>query len=249
MKRVAVVTGASSGIGEATARLLSQEGWRVLLVARRADRLETVADELRNAAFVAADLTAADAPERVREAAEREGALQLLVNNAGASWRASFADGGYENLRRTMDINFDAPARLTEKLLPLLRSSAPSAIVNVGSVAGRIGRPQVSAYAASKFAIAGWTEALALEEAEHGVHVGLVMPGFVATEGFPQTGIAGSRLTRWMLSSPEKVAQAILDAGPGGKHELYVPRPYGLVPRLRFLFPGLTRRVVRGGRF
>jgi uncharacterized protein len=247
--RVALVTGASSGIGAATARLLASEGWRVLLVARRAERLEALAAELGNAAAVAADLTAADAPTRIRETVERDGALHLLVNNAGDAWRASFADGGYENVRRTMEVNFDAVVRLTEALLPLLRSSAPSSIVNVSSVAGRIGRPKVGAYAASKFAVAGWTEALSFEEAPHGVHVGLVLPGFVATEGFPQKQLVSSATTRWMVSQPEKVAKAILAAGPGGKAEVYVPRAYGLVPRLRFLAPGLVRRAVRTGRF
>jgi uncharacterized protein len=247
--KLALVTGASSGIGAATARLLAGEGWRVVLVARRAERLEALAAELGNAAAVAADLTTADAPARVREAAEREGALQLLVNNAGGAWGAAFADGGYENVRRTMDLNFDAVVRLTEALLPLLRSSAPSAIVNVSSTAGRIGRPNVGAYAASKFALAGWTEALSFEEAPNGVHVGLVLPGFVATEGFPQKQLTDSVATRWMVSKPEKVAKAILAAGPGGRAEVYVPWPYGLVPRLRFLAPGLVRRAVRTGRF
>jgi short-subunit dehydrogenase len=247
--KVALVTGASSGIGEATARLLAGEGWRVLLVARRADRLEQLAAELEGATAVAADLTDADAPERVREAAEREGALHLLVNNAGGAWRTSFADGGYDNVRRTMEVNFDAVVRLTEALLPLLRSSAPSSIVNVSSVAGRIGRPKAAAYAASKFALAGWTEAISYEELPHGVHVGLVLPGFVATEGFPQKQLTGSASTRWMVSKPEKAAKAILAAGPGGKSEVYVPRPYGLLPRLRFVAPGVVRRAMRTGRF
>ena len=246
---VAVVTGASSGIGTATARLLSQEGWRVLLVARRAERLEALASDLGNAVAVSADLTAADGPDRVREAAGREPSLDLLVNNAGGAWRAAFADGGYENVRRTMEINFDAVVRLTEALLPLVRSSAPSSIVNVSSVAGRVGRPKVGAYAASKYALAGWTESLGYEEAPYGVHVGLVLPGFVATEGFPQEQFVRSPTTRWMVSKPEKVAKAILAAGPGGKHEIHVPKPYGLVPRLRFLVPGLVRRAVRSGRF
>jgi uncharacterized protein len=247
--KVALVTGASSGIGTATARLLAEEGWRVLLVARRAERLEELAADLGNAAAVAVDLTGAEAPARVREAAEREGELHLLVNNAGGAWSASFADGGYENVRRTMEVNFDAVVRLTEALLPLLRSSAPSSIVNVSSVAGRIGRPKVAAYAASKFALAGWTEGVSYEEAPNGVHVGLVLPGFVATEGFPQKQLTRSPATRWMVSKPEKVAKAILAAGPGGKSEVYVPRPYGLIPRLRFLAPAIVRRAVRSGRF
>ena len=102
---VAVVTGASSGIGAATARLLAEEGWRVILVARRAERLHGLAAKLGSAVAVPADLTDAHAPARVREAVEAEGGqLKLLVNNAGAEWRETFGDGGYANVRRTMDV-------------------------------------------------------------------------------------------------------------------------------------------------
>jgi short-subunit dehydrogenase len=144
-----------------------------------------------------------------------------------------------------MAINFDAQVRLTEALLPLLRRSAPAAVVNVGSVSGRTARPRVGAYAASKHALSGWTEALAMEEAPHGVHVGLVLPGFVVTEGFTQAPLLARRRTRWLLSTPEKVAAAILDAGPGGRSERYVPRPYGVVPVLRLVAPPLWRRIAR----
>jgi short-subunit dehydrogenase len=245
----AVITGASSGIGEATARRLDRDGWRLLLVARREDRLERLAESLADASYLAADLTGDDAPERVRAAVEeRLGGLTLLVNNAGAGWRAYFGDedGGYANVRRTMDVNLDAPVRLTEALLPILRQSAPSSIVNVASVAGRVPYPRGGAYAASKFALAGWSESLRYEEEPHGVHVGLVLPGFVATEGFPQEQLVGDAKTRWAVSTPDKVADAIVAAGPGGDPERYVPRPWAAVAVLRALAPGLVRRVARG---
>ena len=108
--------------------------------------------------------------------------------------------------------------------------------------------PRGGAYSASKFALAGWTEALQLEEGRHGVHVGLVLPGFIATEGFPQSDLRERPATRWLVSTPERVAEAILDAGPGGRAERYVPRPYGLVPALRTLAPPLWRRVAAGMR-
>jgi short-subunit dehydrogenase len=246
--KLAVVTGASSGIGEATARRLDRDGWRLLLVARRPDRLEALAGELEDAEPFPLDVTAPDAPRRVRERVEGEGALHLLVNNAGSSWRAAFGDpeGGHANVRRTMELNLDAPIRLTEALLPILRRSAPSAVVNVSSTAGRVGLPGSGAYSASKFALAGWTESLQLEEASNGVHVGLVLPGFIATEGFPQEGLMRSARTRWMVSSPDKVADAIVAAGPGGKAERYVPRPYRLVTVARALAPGMWRRVGAG---
>jgi short-subunit dehydrogenase len=246
--KVALVTGASSGIGEATARRLDRDGYRVLLVARRADRLEALAKELQDADFVAADLTEGDAPNRVRERAEEEGQLDLLVNNAGGSQRGQFGEAGHANVKHDMDLNFDAVLRLTEALLPLLRRSAPSSIVNVSSVAGRVGRPGAGAYSASKFALAGWTESIRPEERQHDVHVGLVLPGFVATEGFPQQQLTGRRATRWIVSTPEKVADAIVQAGPGGKAERYVPRPWALVPVARHGLPGIWRRIGGGVR-
>lgn len=247
---IAVVTGASSGIGEATARRLAAEpGARLVLVARREERLQALAEECGGATIVAVDLTDDDAPTRVREAVEREhgGRLDLLVNNAGSSWNAPFGEGGWENVRRTMALNFDAQLRLTEALLPLLRASAPSAIVNVASTAGRVGRAAGGAYSASKFAFAGWTDSLHLEEKPQGVHVGLVLPGFVATEGFPQTMLVERSVTRWAVSTPERVAEAILDAGPGGHAERYVPRAYWLAAVLRIVAPRLVRRAMQRG--
>jgi short-subunit dehydrogenase len=248
---VALVTGASTGIGEATAiRLAREPGTELVLVARREERLRELADTLPcRATYVAVDLTDADAPERIRRHLEAEhgGELHLLVNNAGAAWRASFAEGGHANVQRHMELNFDAVVRLTEALLPLLRKAAPSAIVNVASTAGRVSRARTGAYSASKFALIGWSDALYAEEKPQGVHVGLVLPGYIQTEGFPATELRAKAATRWIVSKPEKVAEAIYECGPGGRAERYVPRPYALAAISRILFPSLTRRVLTGG--
>ncbi len=245
---IALVTGASSGIGEATARRLAADGAKLILVARREQRLRALADELGGATVIAIDLTEEDAPARIAEVVEREhGRLDLLVNNAGAAWRGRFAEGGWADVKRHMEINFDAVVRLTEALLPILRRSAPSSIVNVSSVAGRVARGNSGSYSAAKFALAGWTEALHAEERPHGVHVGLVLPGFVQTEGFPQRELVSHPLARRIVSRPEKVAEAIIQAGPGGKPERIVPRYYGIAVIAKAIAPWLVRRLTGGG--
>jgi uncharacterized protein len=253
---VALVTGASSGIGEATARRLAREpGARLVLVARREDRLRELAQELGGATVIAEDLVRPGAPGRIAQAVERaHGQLHLLVNNAGSSWRATFAEGGWANVERHMKLNFEAPLRLTEALLPLLRRTAAGssrrvAIVNVASTAGRVSRPRAGAYSASKFALAGWSDALRAEEASHRVHVGLVLPGFVATEGFPAEELKGHPIARFAVGKPEGVAEAIVAAGPGGKAERYSPRGYWLAAALRVLAAPLVRQATSRGGF
>jgi uncharacterized protein len=268
---VAVITGASSGIGEATARRLARElpatgeavsangsaghnavgaGSHLVLVARREDRLRELAATLPvPCSCLALDLTDEDAPARVLAHVREHcgGRLTLLVNNAGASWRASFAEGGYANVRRTMELNFDAPVRLTEALLPLLRASAPSAIVNVSSTAARVARPGTGAYSASKFALTGWSDALYAEEHANGVHVGIVFPGYIATEGFPARELTARRATAWIVSTPDRAAEAIMDVGLRRRPERYVPRAYALAGAARLLLPAVVRRTVRSG--
>jgi short-subunit dehydrogenase len=252
---IAAVTGASSGIGEATARRLVREpNTHVVLIARREDRLRQLASELGegNATVIAQDLTDAQAPAVIARTIEQQhGALHLLVNNAGGAWRGGFAETGWAHVAKHMELNFEAPVRLTEALLPLLRKTAAAtnagvsprtSIVNIASTAGRVSRANSGAYSASKFALIGWSDALQQEEREHGVHVGLVLPGFIRTEGFPASELLANPATRWIVSTTDKVAEAIVEAGPGGKAERYVPRGYWLAASARLLVPPLARR-------
>ena len=254
---VAVVTGASSGIGEATARRLAREpGTELVLVARRQDRLDQLATELGGATVVAVDLTEPGAPAQVREAIEREhgGALHLLVNNAGARWTGSFGETGWEVVERHMKIDFEAPVRLTEAVLPLMRATARKAthavsIVNVSSTSGRVARRGAGGYSAAKFALAGWSDSLAAEERPNGVHVGLVLPGYVSTEGFPQAELRAHPVLRRIVSGPDVIADAIVECGLHGKPERYAPRGYWIAAAARILAPGLVRRLTSGDTF
>jgi short-subunit dehydrogenase len=275
---VALITGATSGIGEATARRLAgitgPDQVQLVLVGRRDERLVALAAELPGKpTIIVADLTDPAAPALIADTIDREhGALHLVVNSAGARWSAPFEEGGWENVERHMRVNFEAPVRLIEGLLPLLRrtaawagadaasvlraagqrtssSAAPVAIVNVSSTSGRVARRGTGGYAASKFAFAGWTDSLALELAGEGIHVGLVLPGFIATEGFPAAELLARPLTRWLVADVSVVVDAILEAGPGGRAERYAPRYYWLFGALRVLMPRLLRRLMNRGTF
>jgi short-subunit dehydrogenase len=258
---VALITGASSGIGEAVARRLAREpDVQLILVARREDRLQALAAGTGGQVYVA-DLSDPHTFAPLAEFVEREfGALNLLVNNAGARWAIDFADGGWSNVEQHMRINFEAPVRLVEAFLPLLRRTAasggplttgsfggrplkaPVAIVNVTSTSARIARLGTGAYSASKAALGAWSDSLYLEERRHGVHVANLLPGFIATEGFPQAELLAGPLTRWAVSDVEHVAEAVIAAGPGGAPEVYVPRYYWLGALLRVVAPRLIRR-------
>ncbi|MGA2284399.1 MAG: SDR family NAD(P)-dependent oxidoreductase [Candidatus Dormibacteria bacterium] len=249
MTRVVLVTGASSGIGAATARRFAEMSrTEVVLVARREERLRALARELGGATVVAADITDPEAPRCIADAVEREhGRLDVLVNNAGAGWDGRFAETGWANVARTMDLNFNAQVRLTEALLPLLRRSAPSAMVNVASTAGRVTRAGSGAYGASKAALCLWTEALHLEERSHRVHVALVMPGPVPTEGFPVDDVLRHPLGRWFVGTDRGVAEAVVDCAVHRRAERYSPRYYGLATVIRATVPGLVRTALERG--
>lgn len=247
--RLALVTGASSGIGEAVARRLGDAGCRVIAVARREERLrDLVATLPQGSTGVAADLRDPSTPGRLREAVDAAGGdLHLLVNNAGAgagTGRAPhFGDVGAGDVEDLMELNFLSHVRVVAALLPAVRRAAPSAVVNVSSVSGRVGLGGATAYAASKFAMTGFTEALHCEEAPHGVHVACVFPGFATTEGFPQTDLMARRATRWMVTDAATVADAVIDAAVRRRPERTVPRAYAAVDVVRTVAPALWWRV------
>lgn len=191
MTRRALVTGASSGIGEAVARLLAAEGYRVALLARRRDRLDQLAAELpANDAgphlVLPCDLTDFHAIEgaAARLGEEFGGGLDLLVNNAGIGYRAKVEELEPEELRRVFDTNVFALLLTCKAALPLLKHGDAPVVVNVSSVVGRRGIPGQAGYSASKAAVCSIGEALRVEWAEHDIAVATLNPALTATGFF-----------------------------------------------------------------
>lgn len=180
----AVVTGAGSGIGRATAERLAEAGCQVTLIGRHVARLTETADRIGDLAFAApADVTDADMLAAAIEAGrDRFGPIDILVNNAGTATSAPFLKTDAEALRAMLALNLEAPAEAARLVLPGMITRRWGRIVNVASTAGLKGYPYVSAYVAAKHGLVGLTRALALEVASKGVTVNAVCPGFTETE-------------------------------------------------------------------
>ncbi len=244
--KVAVVTGASSGIGEAVARRLAGEGMTVVAVARRADRLNALAAAVDRVEAFPADVASDEQVDEVAAAVEtRHGACHVLVNNAGiATGRHLRSPADRAEMAAVMDVNFHGAVRTMTAFRGLLERSAPSQVVNVASVAGKIGAP-TPAYSASKFALVGLVESAAPEWERHGIVLTQLNPGFIRTEGFSHDRLMRSPLTRWMVSQPEAVAAAVVDAVRHRRHERTVPRWYRAAVVLRHLAAPVTRAALR----
>jgi NADP-dependent 3-hydroxy acid dehydrogenase YdfG len=179
---VAVITGASSGIGEATARALAASGYRLALLARRADRIKALADELGDGAIaIQADVTDRDSIVKAADLVKTElGGTDVLVNNAGVMLLAPFNDAGHDDHRRMIEANLLGAITVTEVFLDQLVDGGGD-LVNLSSVAGRTARPGNAVYAATKWGLNGWSESLR-QELQPGVRVMVIEPGAVATE-------------------------------------------------------------------
>jgi NADP-dependent 3-hydroxy acid dehydrogenase YdfG len=180
--RVAVITGASSGIGEATARALAADGYCVALLARRLDRVQALADELGNGALaIEADVTDRDSIAAAAERVKTElGGADILVNNAGVMLLAPFSSDQRAELRQMVEVNLLGAITTTEVFLDQLRDGGGD-LINISSVAGRKARPGNAGYAATKWGMNGWSEALR-QELQPDIRVIVIEPGAVATE-------------------------------------------------------------------
>jgi short-subunit dehydrogenase len=238
VQRIAVVTGASSGIGAEIARALARDGWRCVLLARRAERLRALAEEI-GGEYDVCDVTDRDAVQRV---ATRHPLVHLLVNNAGVPARASFLDGDPERIEAALRTNYLGGIWCLRAFLPALEAAAPSDVVNVVSVAGTVALPPSGPYAASKHAQLAFSRATAAELRGRGIRVHTVKPGFVETEGFPQTWLP--RAARRLVIGPETVARHVVASLEHGRGETTVPRWYAVASAAQALAPNLVARFL-----
>jgi NAD(P)-dependent dehydrogenase (short-subunit alcohol dehydrogenase family) len=242
MERVAVITGASSGIGAEIARGLARRAWLCVLLARREDRLRALAGE------IGAEVEVCDVGDRAAVEAtavrvlERHPRIGVLVNNAGISARAGFLDGTPEAIEAVIRINYLGGVWCLRAFLPGLEAAAPSDVVNIVSVAGEVAFPPSGPYSASKHAQLAFSRATAAQLRPRGIRVHTIKPGFVETEGFPQAWLPAP--VQRLVIGPEAVADHVLASLEHGRGETSVPRYYGLAGRLQAFIPNTFARVL-----
>ena len=247
--KVAVVTGASAGLGETVARLLARHGFAAVLAARRKDRLDRVAAEIEEAGGTTlpapCDVTRREDVERLAATVETTfGRCDVLVNNAGIPSGGAFADVSIEQLDRVLETNLRAVVWGSKIFLPLLEASRGH-IVNVASLAGRYAFPGAAVYTAAKHGVIALSESLYHELKPRGVAVTAVNPGLFPAEAFPHEKLRRDRAARLLMTTQARVARSILEVirtrrGP----EVSVPRWQAAFQALRVLTPPLYRRGV-----
>jgi short-subunit dehydrogenase len=222
---VVIVTGASSGIGAATARLLYAAGAHPVLAARRADRLAALSGELGGAQTVTADVTDRDDIRRIADQAlARHGQINGLVNNAGASLHFPVDQLDPGDFARALDLNVVSVLAMTQAVLPVMRAQGAGSIVNVSSGTTRMALPGVGGYAATKAALNLLTAVARKELAGDGVAVSLVVPSITATEFAGGRFLPGGSMPPGMVAhSPEYVGRVILRALRTGEPSIDIP--------------------------
>jgi hypothetical protein len=243
-----VVTGASSGIGRATALELARRGANLVLAARRADRLEEVAAQCRAlgvaAVTVPTDVTSAADCRRLIDTA---GDVDVLVNNAGFAVFSPVAEANPDVVREMIETNYLGAFHCTQAVLPRMLARRSGTIVNVSSITGLMGFARMSAYCASKFALTGFTEALRDEVIGSGVRVALVCPGTTDTEFFvrAEKGRMPGASRLMPAATPERVARAVCDAAEDGRYRRILPALAAIYMRLKEFSPRLAHVLFR----
>ncbi len=244
-QRVAVVTGASSGIGARVARGLAERGMRCVLLARREKRLRELAEEIGGEAEPC-DVADRAAVDRVAaRVLERHPRVHVLVNNAGVPGRSGFLEGDPDAIEAVVRTNYLGGVWCLRAFLPGLRAAAPADVVNVVSVAGVVAFPPSGPYSASKHAQLAFSRATAAQLRGERIRVHTVKPGFAETEGFPQSWLPGP--VQRLVLEPEDVAAHVLASLERGRGETTVPWYYAPAGVLQALLPNAFARVLAHG--
>ena len=245
--KVVLVTGASSGIGAAIARLFAREGARLALASRSSDKLQALASSLGAHAFpVAADMTDPAQVRRMVEATvERFGRLDILVNNAGVGMYAPVAAMQPEQFEQVVRTNWLGPVYAIQSAVPHMRKQGGGQIINISSVAGKVAIPWMGAYCSTKFALNALSDSLRLELARDRIQVLSVCPGRIATP-FGRNAFRDASFRPMPMNgiSAERVARAVLRASLAGKREIVVPASNWLFIWMHSLFPRLTNAMM-----
>jgi short-subunit dehydrogenase len=247
--RVVIVTGASSGIGAATARAFGRAGDRVVLTGRRAERLQALAPDIAENVVVPADLIHPEAVAGVVDAAvARFGTVDVLVNNAGTARCYDWLERvGEDDIRAEIGVNLVAPVLLARAVLPIMQARGRGVIINVASVAGRVGAPTTSIYNAAKFGLDGFTQALRREVLSQGIEVCIIYPGPTAGTEFGRHR-SPNRLKigrpRWMTTTTEAVAEAIVGLADRPRARRVIPPVFAPLIALNAVWPALIDRIV-----
>ena len=246
--KIAVITGASSGIGMATALELARRGAHVVLAARRREALESAAEACRKLGVRAeAVVTDVRDPDSCRHLMTAAGRVDILVNNAGFAIFDRSETARLDELRDMMDTNYFGAVHCAQAVLPQMLERGSGTIVNVSSIAGLMGYARMGGYCATKFALTGWTEALRTEVVGRGVRVALVCPATTDTEFFVKAERgkmpAASRL---ILAVPaDRVARAICASAADGRYRRITPFTAALYLRFKEIAPRLAHAVFR----
>lgn len=243
-KQVAVVTGASSGIGASTASLFAAQGMKVVLVARREDRLQALKDQITgnggSAMVLPLDLTdETNREELITQVHQVYGKIDILVNNAGFGWYGYYSEMPWKTTVEMLQLNITAATHLTHLVLPEMQSRNSGHIINIGSIAGNLPSQGVALYSASKSFLDAFTTALFRELRGSRVHVSLVRAGPVKTEFFNAPKSQQKRkwlpIERWGITS-ERVARQIWALLKHPKRVVTIPKYLTIVPLIELLF-------------
>lgn len=248
--KVIVITGASSGIGALAAQMLSREGATVVLAARSADKLQAVGRGMMGPYHVVEMDVASDASVAAgfAEIYKRYGRVDVLVNNAGYGKFTALDETPLQDYSDMMNVNYMGIVRCTKEVLPAMKAAGRGRIVNVASIAGKLGTAKSTAYTATKHAVIGFSSALRQELSGSGVTVSTINPGPIDTPFFQIADPDGHYVNnvKWFMMKPERVAGAVVKAVRTGKTEMNLPWVAGAGAKLYQLFPAAVGRLTSG---